>query len=84
MPRGTGLKTVFVAVCGNLQHMTKQKIFKVVLLPYTSATRQNAAKISYINFWMKSVLRKTSLAYKYLNGNSRWILAGQYSSIVPR
>jgi hypothetical protein len=43
--------------------MTKHKIFKVVLLPYTSATRQNAAKISSTNFWMKSVVTKTSLAY---------------------
>jgi hypothetical protein len=34
------------------------------LLPLTNAMMQNAAKISYINFRVTSVLTKTSLAYK--------------------
>jgi hypothetical protein len=60
---GTGLKTVFVSVCGNLQHIWQNIRF---LLPYTNAMMQNTAKINYTNFWVTSVLTKTSLALNSL------------------
>ena len=59
---------MFVSICGNLQHMTKHKIFKVVfLLPYTSAMMQNAAKISYTNFRVTFMLKKKRRSLKFNN-----------------
>jgi hypothetical protein len=51
MPRGDWIKNcVCVILWSSSAHMTKHKILKVFLLPYTSAMVQNAAKISYTNF----------------------------------
>jgi hypothetical protein len=59
---GTGLKTAFVSVCGNLQHIRQNiiKAFKVFLLPYTSAMMQNVIVIQI--FGWPSVQIKKSLA----------------------
>jgi hypothetical protein len=52
-----------LSVCGNLQHIWQHIIFLSFLLLYKSAIMPNAAKISYTNFQVNSVLKKKSLAY---------------------
>jgi hypothetical protein len=58
------IKTVFLSVLGNLQHIWPNIRFLKFPVFHTSATMQNAAEISSTNFQVTSFLTKTSLAYE--------------------
>ena len=60
---------MFVSVCGNLQHMTKHKVFKVFcFFTRTSAMMQNAANISDTNCRVMSMLtRKRRVRWALIN-----------------